>query len=131
MSAYPPPVEELPIFNPAVFIVKDTALTIAEGEKYFLKYPQAQGTQAFTDINVGGVATIEDVRADTLEVNGNADLNGDLDVSGAITGQTIDGIDDRLEIIEAELGDGVVHKAEDETITGVKTFDVLPVTLGI
>jgi hypothetical protein len=122
MSAYPPPVEELPIFNPAVFIVKDTPLTIAEGEKYFLKYPQAQGTQNFTDINVGGIATIEDVRADTLEVAGNADLNGNLDVSGAITGQTITDIDTRLDIIEAELGTGVVHIADTETITGDKTL---------
>ena len=70
MSSYPPPIEVLPIFNPAVFVVKDTPLTIAEGEKYFLKYPQAQGTQNFTDINVGGTATIEDIDAYTLEVSG-------------------------------------------------------------
>jgi len=97
MSAYPPPIEESPIFNPTVFTVKDTALTISDGEKYFLKFPQAQGTQNFTDINVGGIATIEDVKSDTLEVAGNADLNSNLDVSGVITGQTIAGINARLD----------------------------------
>jgi hypothetical protein len=131
MSAYPPPVEELPIFNPAVFIVKDTALTIAEGEKYFLKYPQAQGTQAFTDINVGGVATIEDVRADTLEVAGTTTFTGNIIANGTtITPIELGYIDGATSNIQTQIedikagtpGDNIVHINGTETITGDKTL---------
>ena len=122
MSAYPPPIEDLPFFNPAVFTVLDIPLTVAEGEKYFLKYPQAQGTQSFTDINVGGIATIEDVKADSLEVANNTTLSGALEVSGNITGTTITGINGRLDDLEDEILQGVVHIEGTETITGDKTL---------
>jgi hypothetical protein len=122
MTSYPPPVENLPIFNPNVFTILDIPLTVAEGEKYFLKFPQAQGTQNFTDINVGGIASIEDVRADTLEVEGDVDFDGNLDVSGNITGGTITAIDGRIQAIEDEILNGVVNITGVQTITGDKTF---------
>jgi hypothetical protein len=56
MSAYRPPLQDVPIFDSANFAVNlDAPLTLGEGLKYFLSYPNAQGTQNFTDINVSGI----------------------------------------------------------------------------
>lgn len=53
MSAYPPPKEDLAVFNSANFeYVDDSALTYDTAKKYFLTYPTAQGTQNFLDANV-------------------------------------------------------------------------------
>jgi hypothetical protein len=58
MSAYRPPLQDVPIFDSANFAVNlDAPLTLGEGLKYFLSYPNAQGTQNFTDINVNGIGS--------------------------------------------------------------------------
>jgi len=57
MAYYEPPTEQLPIFNPSVFVNEDEALTLATASKYFLKYPNAQGTENLLDTNVNGVLT--------------------------------------------------------------------------
>ena len=48
MASYPPPKENLDKFNPVVFDVNNVPLTIAEGEKYFVKYPIAQDAETFS-----------------------------------------------------------------------------------
>ena len=48
MASYPPPKENLTEFNPVVFDTNNVPLTIAEGEKYFLKFPLAQGAETFS-----------------------------------------------------------------------------------
>lgn len=54
MSAYPPPTEDLAIFNVNNYKYSDTtALTYDTASKYFLKYPTAQGTESFLDVNIG------------------------------------------------------------------------------
>jgi hypothetical protein len=66
MATYLPPTENLPIFDPSVFLEGgDKALTYNEALKYFLKYPNAQGTENLQAINVDGVA----------EFNSNANFN--------------------------------------------------------
>lgn len=53
MSAYPPPTEDLAIFNTNNYEYADTmALTFELAKKYFLQYPTAQGTENFLDANV-------------------------------------------------------------------------------
>lgn len=58
MASYLPPTENLPIFDDDVFIqANDTALTYNDAKKYFLAYPQAQGTESLLDVNVAGTLT--------------------------------------------------------------------------
>jgi hypothetical protein len=48
MAVYTPPTEDIPIFDNSVFpSANGTALTIATGQKYFLSYPVAQGSEIF------------------------------------------------------------------------------------
>lgn len=65
MASYEKPTEDLPIFNPSVFVDENEALTIATGSRYFLRYPFAQGTENLQDTNVNGLLT----------------TNGDIDIT--------------------------------------------------
>lgn len=57
MATYEPPIENLPIFDPSVFIVENVPLTYNEALGSFLAYPVAQGTEDLSIINVNGLAT--------------------------------------------------------------------------
>jgi len=60
MAAYPPPTEDLPIFDDSVFTTaNNTPLTLATASKYFLKYPNAQGDENLQSVNVAGLATFD------------------------------------------------------------------------
>ena len=63
MADYPQPTEILPDFNPSVFRTNDVSLTIAEGEKYFLTYPTAQGAESIPTLTTG-----------TLNVSGSVNI---------------------------------------------------------
>jgi hypothetical protein len=64
MSVNTPPTEDIPIFDASVFPQSSgTALTIASGQKYFLSYPVAQGTEIFPS-NVTFQSTITDSSGD-------------------------------------------------------------------
>lgn len=54
MSGYEPPTEDLPIFDPTVFLTGDEPLTYNTAVKKFLKYPYAQGTENLLDVNITG-----------------------------------------------------------------------------
>jgi len=56
MASYQPPTENLPIFDPSVFMTGDEPLTYNEASKKFLKYPNAQGEENLQAINVNGLA---------------------------------------------------------------------------
>jgi hypothetical protein len=58
MSAYNPPIENVPIFDSSLFSVNDVSLTKAEADKLYLHYPLAQGTENLLDIIVNGVSTL-------------------------------------------------------------------------
>jgi len=57
MANYEPPTENLPIFDPTVFATEDVALTKSEGDKRYLRYPNAQGEENLQAINVNGIST--------------------------------------------------------------------------
>lgn len=59
MSAYNPPIENVPIFDSALFRQTNTddALTSAQADKRYLRFPIAQGTENLSAINVNGSAT--------------------------------------------------------------------------
>ena len=52
-----PPTENLPIFDTSVFLTNDVPLTINTGSKYFLRFPNAQGTENLQATNTSGIAT--------------------------------------------------------------------------
>jgi len=73
MASYFPPEKDLAIFDPSVFKKQTDALTIAEADTRYLRFPTAQGTENFTNINVFG----------------DASFNQDVDVAGTLTAGTL------------------------------------------
>jgi len=58
MATYPPPTEQLPIFDSTVFSSPtDDALTYDSAKRYFLTFPNAQGTETLQTTNVDGLLT--------------------------------------------------------------------------
>jgi hypothetical protein len=58
MASYQPPTEDLAIFNPTVFLPDENPLTIGEASKYFLRFPNAQGTENLLNTTVSGDLTV-------------------------------------------------------------------------
>mgnify|MGYP003671635220 FL=1 len=88
MSAYPPPSEQLPIYNSEEFIFDNFPLTINDAKAYFLEYPNAQGAEVLQSITVNGTSTFNDVALiqDTLTITQpTAALNG-LDIENDTAG---------------------------------------------
>lgn len=71
MSAYPPPKEILPIFNPTDFQEDNFPLTIQDARGFFLEYPIAQGEETLQSTTINGTLTCNDV----------ATINDSLDIS--------------------------------------------------
>jgi hypothetical protein len=58
MATYPPPTEQLPIFDDTVFTtLTNDPLTYDTAKKYFLSFPNAQGTENLQTTNVSGLLT--------------------------------------------------------------------------
>ena len=70
MSAYPPPKENLPIYNPRDFEYENFPLTINDAKEFFLEYPTAQGEETLSSIIVNGASTFNDVATinDSLDI---------------------------------------------------------------
>ena len=60
MASYPPPNQNVAIFNPLNFITGGEGLTLDEGKKFFLQFPDAQGTENMETTNIDGVFTAND-----------------------------------------------------------------------
>ena len=71
MSAYPPPKENLPIYNPTDFEFENIPLTIADAKDYYLEFPTAQGKETLQETIINGSLTCNDV----------ATINDSLDIS--------------------------------------------------
>ena len=74
MATYPAPTENLVEFNPLVFDTNNVPLTIAEGEKYFLKYPVAQGAETFSTTTTGTANITTGVVTGTLNTSNSTDI---------------------------------------------------------
>jgi archaellum component FlaF (FlaF/FlaG flagellin family) len=70
MSVNPPPSPNVNRFNNLYWISADDGLTIGAGDLRYLKFPNAQGTEALLTTNVNGVLTSnsETIQADTTNV---------------------------------------------------------------
>jgi len=91
MADYTPPIENLPIFDSAVFLIGDLPLTQNQADKRYLRYPNAQGTENLQSINVNGNAsfatgtTVTTNEATVIVGSGGAgtlNLNCALNISG-------------------------------------------------
>jgi len=81
MAVYNPPSENLAIFDPSVFVINETPLTVGDALNSFLSYPYAQGTENLQGINVDGVATFN-----SLETHNQTEThNGQLIVNNNVT----------------------------------------------
>lgn len=92
MAAYPIPNPQYGIYNQNNFSPQTTgqsSLTIDEGKKYFLTFPNAQTTQTefLNNIGVGGSATFEGPVTfnDIVEINEDITLTKDVIVDGTVT----------------------------------------------
>jgi hypothetical protein len=92
MAAYPIPKPQYGIYNQNNFSPQttgQTGLTIDEGKKYFLTFPNAQTTQTeyLDNIGVGGTATFENavIFNDTVTYNADIEFNQDVIVDGTAT----------------------------------------------
>lgn len=89
MANYLAPTENLAIFDPAVFLTGDEALTFNEASKLFLRYPNAQGTENLQITNVNGLLTANaNIKTNnitaigtTMDI-GKSRMLGQLDLSG-------------------------------------------------
>lgn len=87
MSAYPPPTETLPIFNVNEFIgTTSTSQGGGGGGGTFVNYPTAQGALNLVGFNSSGTASITN-----LVVNGTSDINNNINLSGDLVFDGING----------------------------------------
>jgi hypothetical protein len=61
MSAYNPPIENVPIFDSGLFRNTDTTLTQAKADTLYLKYPIGQGNETIPSVIVNGASTLSGV----------------------------------------------------------------------
>lgn len=81
MSNYLPPTENLPIFDPIVFLTGDEPLTFNTASNFFLRYPNAQGTETLQAINVNGPADFNS----TVNIDGITTTTNAIDMTGTST----------------------------------------------
>ena len=93
MSAYPPPTETLPIFNVNEFIGTTSTSQGGGGGGVFVDYPNAQGVLNLVGFNSSGTASITN-----LVVNGTSDINNNVNISGDIV---FDGINGSINFLDA------------------------------
>jgi len=86
MSAYPPPTEILPIFNVNEFIGTTSTSQGGGGGGTYVNYPNAQGTLNLVGFNSSGTASITN-----LVVNGTSDINNNVNLSGDLIFDGING----------------------------------------
>jgi len=79
---YPPPTEDVPIFDPLLFLEADFALTTSTGDQRYLRFPTAQGKETMQDMDVNGTCnmfnglTLNGAVGDNLTNNQNIIMNG-------------------------------------------------------
>ena len=141
MAAYPPPTLDLPIFDDSVFTAANNApLTITTASQYFLRFPNAQGTEYLQDTYIDGLATFNasalfyDAGGTTSIIQNGADLVFTPSVAGGglqtSTIQTYPQANSQklatIAYVNAAAGagpSGDALLAGTQTFTGVNTFN--------
>lgn len=118
--AYPPPTEILPIFDNSVFNVnQNVALTEAQANLLYLKFPTAQGAETFGDIFVNANATLNcpvQVNSNLLQLTGTSSIQfPDLSIqTSAYTGTA--GV--ASSVVVAPGGSGAMYLALTQGTSG-------------
>ncbi len=91
MSAYPPPKENLPIYNPTDFEYENIPLTLNDARDYYLEFPTAQGAETLQQTTINGQLTCNDIATinDSLEVSQPTNTLNALNIQNDEPGYTI------------------------------------------
>lgn len=82
---YPPPLEDVPIFDPLLFIVPDLGpLTEAIADTKYLRFPFAQGKESMAVMDVLGTATFFDAITHQGANNENFTTNQNIIMNGTV-----------------------------------------------
>lgn len=79
---YPPPLEDVPIFDPLLFLEADFTLTTSSADARYLRFPTAQGKETMADMDVNGLAQFfngvncQGAVGDDLSINQNIIMDG-------------------------------------------------------
>ena len=111
MSAYPPPLQDLPIYNSVEFIEENFPLTIQDAKSFFLEYPTAQGAETLQNIVVNG----------TSAFNSDMTINGDLEIHTPGTGITFP---DGTIQTTASTGNTETHTSDTPTYDAVNNWTI-------
>ena len=92
MSAYPPPKENVPIYNPKDFEFENIALTLADAKDYYLEYPTAQGKETLQETIINGALTCNDTATinDSLDISQPTNTLNALNIENDEPGYSID-----------------------------------------
>ena len=83
MASYPPPTENLPIFDAGVFTTNDIALTQSSADQRYLRFPIGQGTETLPALVVAGTTTTGILASTTIN---NSGTTTSASFVGALTG---------------------------------------------
>lgn len=75
MADYNPPIENLPIFDTLMFTTGDEFITQRQGDKRYLRYPNAQGTENLQTVNISGTLNASGISNFTNDINSSDVLN--------------------------------------------------------
>ena len=86
MADYDPPIENLPIFDSLVFKTGDEFITQRQGDKRYLRYPNAQGTENLQTVNISGTLNASGISNFTNNINasGISNFTNDLNSSDVL-----------------------------------------------
>ena len=86
MADYNPPLENLPIFDSQMFLTGDEFITQKQGDKRYLRYPNAQGTENLQTVNIAGTLTANGISnfTNTINSSGIANFTNDINSSDVI-----------------------------------------------
>lgn len=73
MASYLPPTENVPIFDPSLFIQSGDTFTQAQADARYLRFPVGQGNETVPNLTV-----TSNTQTSTLKVTGNAEVQGVL-----------------------------------------------------
>ena len=119
MAGYPPPSENVPIFNSSLFSDDERELNINQLSNYFLRYPNAQGNENLQSVSVNGVATfnnkiVQDLGSGNQQIGDTLSLNN---LTSGIGNQAI-GTHSATSITSGDYNTTIGYYAGDSISTG-------------
>ena len=137
MSVYPPPTQNVPIFNPLDYIPNITTLTKDIADGLYLQYPVAQGFEELQDILVEGTSTINgsEVHFNTETHNGVTNFNNtsnfnddviinDLSSNNIITMSNNINIEDNIHNLQTSISNNNIIISDTNYSVNISTSQI-------